>query len=31
VDASSNSNVTYVGDPTLGNIDTSSGASVERE
>jgi hypothetical protein len=31
VDASSNSSVTYVGDPTLGNIDTSSGASVEPE
>jgi hypothetical protein len=31
VDASSRSNVTYIGDPALGNIDTSSGASVERE
>jgi hypothetical protein len=31
VDASSGSDVTYVGNPTLGDIETSSGASVERE
>jgi hypothetical protein len=29
--ASSGSHVTYVGNPTLGDIDTSGGASVERE
>jgi hypothetical protein len=29
--ASSGSHVTYVGNPTLGDIDTSSGGSVERE
>ncbi len=29
VDASSASNVYYLGDPTLGDIDTSSGSSVE--
>ena len=31
VDASGGSHVTYVGSPTLGNIDTSGGSSVERE
>jgi hypothetical protein len=31
VDASGGSHVTYVGNPTLGDIDTSGGASVERE
>lgn len=30
-DASSGSHVTYVGNPTLGDIDASSGGSVERE
>jgi hypothetical protein len=30
-DASGGSHVTYVGNPTLGDIDTSGGASVERE
>jgi hypothetical protein len=31
VDASGGSHVTYVGNPTLGKIDTSGGSSVERE
>ena len=31
VDASSGSHLYYVGNPTLGDIDTSSGASVERK
>ncbi len=31
VDASGGSHVYYVGNPTLGNIDTSGGSSVERE
>ncbi len=31
VDASGGSHVFYVGNPTLGNIDTSGGSSVERE